>query len=263
MKRLVEELSGSFEARLLASETGAEPSWDAQARALQAAAEVIAAGAATATGAAVATGSSLGRAALTTKLAPGLAWKTWVVGAVMTSAVGTGGVLVVKSATPSSVAPRAPAVEVSARSRSVIPRRAPAEIVESQPLVEQAPESMPTTSRNQRTDRVAAPLPAASSAPPVTPSESNLAGEIRAIDDARSSLNRHNPDEAMAILAEFDRRYPSASLAREAALLRIEALSERGDRGEAVRLAKELLAQSPQGPYKARLRRIIESETSP
>jgi hypothetical protein len=260
MKRLVEELPACFETRLLASEKTAEPSSEVQARALETALDVMVAAAATAAGAAVATSGNAGGAALTTKLIPGLAWKTWVVGVVLSSAVGTGTVLVVKSTRHETVAPSEPKVEAQAPSAAAVPHNS---LVESAPVVLPSPEPKPTAMRSEHIDRNVSPPALAHSAPPRPSAESDLAGEIRMIDNARAALAGHDPNEAIAILAEFEGQYPSASLLREAALLRIEALAERGDRGEAVRRAKELMAQSPEGPYQARLRKILERETSP
>jgi hypothetical protein len=271
MKRLAEELPEGFEASLLASEGGPEPSFEAQGRALDAAVKVIGAGVATAAGAASASGGAVGAGALTGKVAPVLAWKAWVAGVIVGSAaLGAGGVLVVKSAREIPVAaPRAPAASesVSRPPVSKQPDRLPETAPE--PVVVPAPEPARTVSPSERPDlkkghAVDAP-PAVSASPDIARAspENHLAGEVRAIDRARAALAVHHPGEAIAILDEYDHQFPSASLSREAALLRIEALSERGDRAEAVRLARELLTQSPEGPYRARLERVLGLEPPP
>ena len=265
MRRLVEELPGSFEAQLLTSEQGAEPSSEAQARALQSALHGMLVGTATATGTAAGTAAGaagkVGGAAWTAKLVPGLAGKIWVVGVVLSSAAGTGAVLVAKSTRHDAVAPSASNFAMPAPSAAPFSPKLP---VESKRLVVPASEPSASPSHGEHADRNARPL-AQVNGPPPRPSlkENDLAGEIQTIDRARAALARHDPNQAIAILGEFDRQYPSASLSREAALLRVEALAERGDRAEAIRRAKDLIAQAPEGPYQTRLRRILELENSP
>ena len=257
MKRLVEELPDSFEARLLTSERAApEPSSEAQERALQSALHGMVAGTATAAGAA----GKAGAATLAAKLVPGLAWKTLVVGVVLSSAAGTSAVLIARSTRHHALAPSAP--DVAASAAAAVPA-SPKRRGESKPLAAPSPEPAASESRSDHAERGVRLLAPVNTPPPRSSSEKDLAGEIEGIDGARAALARHDPNRAIAILGEFDRQYPSASLSREAALLRIEALAERGDRKEAVRRARDLLARSPEGPYQARLRKILELETSP
>jgi hypothetical protein len=82
------------------------------------------------------------------------------------------------------------------------------------------------------------------------------------VDRARAALREKHPDQTLQVLDEHDRRFPRAALAREAALLRVEALYARGDRIEAARLAQELLATNPDGPYRARLRQLLNQNNS-
>jgi len=109
-----------------------------------------------------------------------------------------------------------------------------------------------------------APIPAASEAPPVetsapkpTPPPLTLADEVAILDDARAALDKHDPERALKLLGDHDRRFPHGELAPDAASLRVDALFARGDRARAAALASELVAKDPTGPHAAHLRSFI------
>jgi hypothetical protein len=254
MKRLTEELPEGFEATLLRAGQGGEPPPDRQRRALEAALGVVAASSAAPlalkAGVAAATKPSgvVGAAVA-------LGWKAVAVTAVAVVASAAAATYVWNgpSAAPkSTVALPAPPMSP--------PTAAPARAVDDPP---HAPVAAP---------RVAAPPSAPSAAtvaravagPPSDPAAEVSAAEISALDDARTAVESRRPADAVRALDAYDARFPHGSLAKEAALVRIQALVDLGDRPEALRRARELTAApNSDGLYRARLRRILGSDAVP
>ncbi len=260
MKRLKDELpEESFEASLLAADAGGEPPEGPRRRALDAALRVVALGggsalvagkaAAAATAGAAATGGGGAAGATGAALA---GWKILAVVAIVGGAAVGGAVAVTRTTdvAPSESATSSPSAPVPlARPEPAPPDTQSA----APPPMLAAPAPAPI---HVDTPKVAVP-----SVPSTVPSSApvfDLAGEVRAIDRARAALAGRDTGETLAALDDYDRRYPAGSLAREAAVLRVEALALRGDHAEAARRAQELLAASPEGPYRARLRKVID-----
>jgi hypothetical protein len=101
----------------------------------------------------------------------------------------------------------------------------------------------------------AVPKPTDTSPPPA---ETQLTKELRALDVARSALNRGDANACLAELDKHDRAFPTGQLRMDAAILRVEALLARGDSARAKKLASDLLAQQPNGPSAQRLRTIAD-----
>jgi hypothetical protein len=113
-----------------------------------------------------------------------------------------------------------------------------------------------------------APTPASNEASPSGPDTSpsrGLGDELSALDEARAELDHGHGDDALRTLDRYDHRHPNGAMGREAELLRVEALVLQGDRAEALRRARALLAAN--GPrddlYRARLRRILGDAIDP
>ena len=86
----------------------------------------------------------------------------------------------------------------------------------------------------------------------------SLAAEVSALERARRALLIHRPNDVFRALDEYSAARQTSVLEAEAELLRIEALLQSGQRGEAVELAKKALAKAPNGPHAGRLREIVE-----
>ena len=145
--------------------------------------------------------------------------------------------------TPVKVAPsalNAPAAEVKNAPLPV----APAEAAAPAPL---ALEDLPT-------------LPSVASATGTAPSskqaQGSLADEVAQLQKAKLALKGGSPAQALAELATYAQRFPRPMLGAEAAVLRIEALSQSGDGARAKTLAEGFLAKNPNSPYAARLRSL-------
>jgi hypothetical protein len=111
----------------------------------------------------------------------------------------------------------------------------------------------------------AAPVSTAAFTPPATnradetPRVVSIAEETAMLDRARRALASGNAASALTELESYDQRARARALSTEAAVLRIEALLQAGQRASAVALAQRLLAAQPNGPHANRLRSIVAS----
>ncbi len=103
-------------------------------------------------------------------------------------------------------------------------------------------------------------LPDAPAAQPSSPTskqpQASLADEVAQLQKAKLALKSGNPSQALAELTTYSQRFPRPTLGTEAAVLRIEALSQSGDSTRAKSLAEGFLAKNPNSPYAARLRSL-------
>lgn len=111
----------------------------------------------------------------------------------------------------------------------------------------------------------------ASSKPPSPPSRPSLGAsatapsaptypETKQMLDALARVRRALPREAaraIALLDDFEQRYPASPLAEEAVVLRIEALNALGRVSEARTLASRFLRDAPASIYRARVRALM------
>ncbi len=104
---------------------------------------------------------------------------------------------------------------------------------------------------------VAAPVVTASETPRAM-SDAKLRDEIRLLDRARAALRMRAPQQALQELHHYFDSHPRGVLEPEAAVLRIEALRENGDRVQAAAASREFLARNPDGPLADRVRRLAE-----
>jgi TolA-binding protein len=86
--------------------------------------------------------------------------------------------------------------------------------------------------------------------------QASLADEVAQLQDAKLALKSGNPQQALAELNTYARRFPRPALGAEATVLRIEALRQMGDVARAKALAESFLAKHPSSPYAARLRSL-------
>lgn len=132
-----------------------------------------------------------------------------------------------------------------------------------QAAVAVAPQVEPQASAPAPAVEVAAPRASARVRAPVSSEPDTLPRELEAIDRARSALAGGDASRALALLDEYSARFPKARLRAESVVLRIEALSVRGQKDAAVRLGKEFLAREPNGPYARRVRSLLERAGAP
>jgi hypothetical protein len=104
------------------------------------------------------------------------------------------------------------------------------------PNAEQAPSSLPSPPGT-------APSSPAPSAPQDLP-----ATEAAGMERLRQ-LARSDPQQALALAAELERRHPGSAHAEERASLIIDALVNKGDIGQARTNAEEFLIKYPEGPF--------------
>lgn len=146
---------------------------------------------------------------------------------------------------PAPSALKAPATEVRATPLPAAPAAAEAE--GPAPL---ALEDLPT-------------LPSVVSATGSAPSkqaQGSLADEVAQLQKAKLALKGGSPAQALAELGAYGQRFPRPMLGAEATVLRIEALSQTGDKGRAKSLAEGFLAKNPNSPYAARLRTLTGAQ---
>jgi hypothetical protein len=105
---------------------------------------------------------------------------------------------------------------------------------------------------------VAAPVVTARETPALAAGDAKLRDEIRLLDRARAALRMRAPQQALQELRQYFDGHPRGMLEPEAAVLRIEALRENGDRVQAAAASREFLARHPDGPLAERVRRLAE-----
>jgi hypothetical protein len=105
---------------------------------------------------------------------------------------------------------------------------------------------------------VAAPAATPHEAPTLLASDAKLRDEIRLLDRARAALRMRAPQQALQELRHYFEGHPHGVLEPEAAVLRIEALRENGDRVQAAAASREFLARHADGPLADRVRRLAE-----
>jgi TolA-binding protein len=86
---------------------------------------------------------------------------------------------------------------------------------------------------------------------------SSLEAEVAALDRARTVLAGGDPARALALLNQYEQTFPKGVLRPEASYLRIEALSQSGQRGAARDLAARFLARHPKSLHAAQLRALL------
>jgi hypothetical protein len=243
--RLLQEGASGFERQLLSAALTERPTEDAQARLLVSLGVV---------GATTAAATSAGGAGATGALST--ATKAWALksfcAVALMGAAGAATVRVVGSSAeqkPGAVsavstvraAPVPPAVEaVTVPAMQTAPSPVASSPVRSSPVPAKpaGPSQPPANARRV----VAAPEAAAFPRPTLS---SSLSEETAALDAARSVLRAGRVTEAIALLDDFARRFPSGLLQPEASAVRVEALLALGDHASAETVARALVATAP------------------
>jgi TolA-binding protein len=91
-----------------------------------------------------------------------------------------------------------------------------------------------------------------------TPSVTTLAEEGRMLAEAHRLVQAGQPERALSVLRDSQKRYPRSVLSQEREVLTIEALYAGGASGTAKQRALAFLARHPKSPHAERLRRFVE-----
>ncbi len=150
--------------------------------------------------------------------------------------------------------PRAAVLVVSSAAEGAPP---PAPPVPSEPVEEASPppRTVPSSSLARRPEpRVAGPPPAQSSAeaPPAPSGASQLQAEMENL----ALLRVADPQQALALADEGQRRFPSGVYVQERETLAISALVRLGRRGEAEARARAFVAAYPRSHFVERIREL-------
>lgn len=110
----------------------------------------------------------------------------------------------------------------------------------------------------------AARAPAAPSKTADRPREegASLRQELALLDSARAALKSNRPDDALAAVAAYERKFPGGTLRQEATVIKVEALKARGSDGQANALTEDFLKENPHSAHKSRLRPSPEKSPS-
>jgi hypothetical protein len=256
-----------FERDLLESWASEQPSPAARARAL-AIAGVAAGTLAASTVATVAAASTTGAAAGTA--APGAAGAggagvavvaKWGVLLALVIGSAVGGVLVLRSARTADAPPAAVPTSSLATAATAATTAQPGPVITPAPtpppsdepkavspadLPAAAPAALPATTATT----------AATSGATATPS---FAEEIASFERARAALDAGDADRAIALVDTYERRFPAGTFLQEAEVLRVQALTRKGDSAGARRVGQRFLAAHPTSPHAARIRAILDA----
>jgi hypothetical protein len=256
-----------FERDLLESWASEQPSTAARARALAiagAAAGTLAVATAATAAAASTTGAAAGTAA---PAAAGAGVGVAVIakwGGLFALVVGSavGGVLVLNSArgartgdappaaVPTSFLGTATTTTMTAQPSLVIAPTPPPSVV---PTVV-SPADLPAAAP--------AALPASTAATAATAAATDttsFAEEIASFDRARAALDAGDADRAIALVETYEKRFPAGTFVQEAEVLRVQALTRKGDSAGARRVGQRFLAAHPTSPHAARIRAILDA----
>lgn len=171
-------------------------------------------------------GAAVGGAIAALAAAVALGW--WIRGDAATSQPARDGSLAADQAVvpqPQGTATRAMDRATKPRHPAVAPQPVPPPLAEPLPLEEppaEAPPARSAASARPRPERAPTPAPPSAAAPPTeAPSAADsLAAEAARIGQARAALAGGHPATALALLANYDKTFPAATLAEEADAIR-------------------------------------------
>jgi hypothetical protein len=244
-RRLLEEGGSEFERLLLSSAQKDVPSSSLRPKTLAALGLGVGVVGVSATATAAATVAKAAPTALVKWIGFGLASGLLVVAAV--------GLAPSLGSSPTKPAAIEASVKMATPTSTLTPP-APADL--SPPAVAEAPSSLaeqPAPAEATSGKKPDAPRAHASAEPQPSP----LTEEIASLDVAREALAAGNAARALQDLDQHDRDFPRALLGHEATVLRIEALTQRGDHASAARLGTAFLAAHPRSPHASHIRSLI------
>ena len=86
-----------------------------------------------------------------------------------------------------------------------------------------------------------------------------MAAELALLGRVRSSLAAGHRSEALKELDAYDRAFPTSTLAEEAAVLRVDALTAEGHQAAAAAVARRLLAADPTSAHAPHLLEVLRA----
>jgi TolA-binding protein len=174
------------------------------------------------------------------------------------SAVVAGGTAAVVSQAPSRTdEPAATNARPTASAPVTTPGK-PARSAPSEELPTISPADLPAASATTATTAAPTAPPARSATPA---HDETLAAEIALFDRVRAAVGANEPDRALGLLDDYERRFPAGAFRQEAEVVRVQALLQKGDRAAANRAGERFLAAHPTSPHAARLRAMLHSST--
>jgi hypothetical protein len=243
---VLDDASDQAIGRLIQSTEDDAPSDGARRRAMAA----LGIGGAVASVSGTASGAAAGAAAVSVKAAA-LGVAKWVVIGVTGAALAMGVARYRQSRDREALEPPH-ATPGSVTTDVVVPVAAP-----STPLAPAAE----APSNSDRTEPPAAPR--AREVKREQPPDETLADEVAALAEVRHDLATHDGAAALRLLDRYHHAYRRPSLGPEATLLRVEALCQVGRRGQALALARKLVASPGGAAYSKRLGSLLpELETN-
>ena len=118
----------------------------------------------------------------------------------------------------------------------------------------QRQQAVGAAARATATRALSAPL---AEQPPAPVEAATLAQELMALDAARTAVAHQQPRRAIALLDAYARAYPDGTLGPEAEILRIDALSQGGQRAAARHHAEAFVRRYPSSVLAARARQYL------
>lgn len=90
-----------------------------------------------------------------------------------------------------------------------------------------------------------------------TSTSAPVQSEVEIIVAARRALTSGDTNRCLSLVALHEREFPNGQYALEANVMRIEATASAGDKAGAAAMARRLLDQQPDNPYRGRLRSLL------
>lgn len=275
--RLRDTGSSGFERRILMAASQEEPPPEIRERmaeALGVAATAIAAGTVASTAASPGAAAGVG-----VKAALSSAWAWWLAGVGVASLTGGGLLVAALTKTPAVPAKNSFAAHVSAASataspespvahetnaapvpRSAMTTVAPEPSVASAPSDRHPPSAVAAPAGNSRGHAAASGFTENAGPAPGRPGEpenpSTLGDQIALVDGARAAVGAHAGDRALALVHDYETRFPRGSFRPEAEALRIEALVDLGRAAEARALGAQFVVEHAGSPLAERVARL-------
>ena len=120
--------------------------------------------------------------------------------------------------------------------------------------------SIPPQSQGQGSAALTRTTAAPSANATETRAQKRLMEETRLIDEARAARRTGNDRRALALLANYETRFPDGQLAPEVFMVRMEARSRLGDQASARTNAIRILNSDPDGPHSTRAREVLKQD---
>lgn len=127
-----------------------------------------------------------------------------------------------------------------------------------------APEDLPTAAPSRGLAEHGAPeLDAGATLATADAPHGSLGPETAALDRARAALRSGDAARCLALVADYQQRFPGGMLAQEAQVLRIDALERQGLRREAAREAQRFVTAHEDSPHAEQLRALAGDAGEP